>query len=108
MTNPPDYESNNENIITPISTIISNSPPQGPRRIITHAVYNIFHTNNDGIARRLFPLDEDDGDKDVENTRVEHLNIFLDLSNLIFDIKEKISDKEYKDIMETMSKLKKY
>ena len=50
--------------------------------------------------------DEDDGDKDVENTRAEHLNIFLDLSNLIFDIKEKISDKEYKDIMETMSKLK--
>tara|TARA_R110002074_G_scaffold3622_8_gene18963 strand:- start:6333 stop:6647 length:315 start_codon:yes stop_codon:yes gene_type:complete len=102
MTNTPDYGINNnndnENIITPISTIIINSPPQLPR--ITHAVYNIFHSNNDGIARRLFPLDEDDG------KGIEYLNVFLDLSNLMFDIKEKISDKEYKDIMDTMSKLK--
>tara|TARA_Y100000389_G_C16995962_1_gene287215 strand:- start:153 stop:347 length:195 start_codon:yes stop_codon:yes gene_type:complete len=34
-------------------------------------------------------------------------NTLIDLSTLIFDIREKISDKEYKDIMETMSKLNK-
>jgi hypothetical protein len=46
-------------------------------------------------------------DKDPpENTC--NRNTLIDLSNLIFDIREKISDKEYKDIMETMSKLNKY
>ena len=59
----------------------------------------IFYLDGDGSIRNLSE------DKDSqENT--DKINTFLDLSNLIFDIREKISDKEYKDIMETMSKLK--
>ena len=32
-----------------------------------------------------------------------NLNIYLEISNIIFDIKEKITDNEYKQIMETLN-----
>lgn len=32
-----------------------------------------------------------------------YLNIYLEISNIIFDIKEKITDNEYKQIMETLN-----
>ena len=87
---------------------MTNPPVQQIERNImdsntTTSLFNIgiFYLDGDGSIRNLSE------DKDSqENT--DKINTFLDLSNLIFDIREKISDKEYKDIMETMSKLKKY
>jgi len=32
-----------------------------------------------------------------------YLNIYLEISNIIFDIKEKITDNEYKQIMDTLN-----
>ena len=32
-----------------------------------------------------------------------NLNIYLEISNIIFDIKEKITDNEYKQIMDTLN-----
>jgi hypothetical protein len=87
---------------------MTNPPVQHIERNImdsntTTSLFNIgiFYLDGDGSIRNLSE------DKDSqENT--DKINTFLDLSNLIFDIREKITDKEYKDIMETMSKLKKY
>jgi hypothetical protein len=87
---------------------MTNPPVQQIERNImdsntTTSLFNIgiFYLDGDGSIRNLSE------DKDSqENT--DKINTFLDLSNLIFDIREKITDKEYKDIMETMSKLKKY
>jgi hypothetical protein len=87
---------------------MTNPPVQQIERNImdsntTTSLFNIgiFYLDGDGSIRNLSE------DKDSqENT--DKINTFIDLSNLIFDIREKISDKEYKDIMETMSKLKKY
>lgn len=87
---------------------MTNPPVQQIERNImdsntTTSLFNIgiFYLDGDGSIRNLSE------DKDSqENT--DKINTFIDLSNLIFDIREKITDKEYKDIMETMSKLKKY
>ena len=87
---------------------MTNPPVQQIERNITDlntttSLFNIgiFYLDGDGSIRNLSE------DKDSqENT--DKINTFLDLSNLIFDIREKITDKEYKDIMETMSKLNKY
>jgi hypothetical protein len=86
---------------------MTNPPVQHIERNImdsntTTSLFNIgiFYLDGDGSIRNLSE------DKDSqENT--DKINTFLDLSNLIFDIREKITDKEYKDIMETMSKLNK-
>lgn len=98
MTNPPNYIENssiteNQNIIiTPLNPIINTS---------THQI-NEINYNNNGVVRQLFYCEDKDPPENIDK-----INTFIDLSNLIFDIREKISDKEYKDIMETMSKLKK-
>lgn len=83
---------------------MTNPPVQQIERNIMDSntvtsIFNIgiFYLDGDGSIRNLSE------DKDSQENKD---NIFIDLSNLIFDIREKISDKEYKDIMETMSKLK--
>tara|TARA_Y100000768_G_C23685258_1_gene544241 strand:+ start:356 stop:613 length:258 start_codon:yes stop_codon:yes gene_type:complete len=83
---------------------MTNPPVQHIERNIMDSntvtsIFNIgiFYLDGDGSIRNLSE------DKDSQENKD---NIFIDLSNLIFDIREKISDIEYKDIMETMSKLK--
>tara|TARA_B110001469_G_C9506998_1_gene252858 strand:- start:434 stop:688 length:255 start_codon:yes stop_codon:yes gene_type:complete len=58
----------------------------------------IFYVNDNGTIINLVDIDSQ------ENT--DKINKLIDLSNLIFDIREKITDKEYIDIMETISKFK--
>jgi uncharacterized membrane protein len=88
-----------------ITELILYSPPMGIYNTTRESINNYLNrvTNLENNVRRvLFPEQTT-----IEETKkTEKLNAYLDLSNLIFDIREKITSKEYKDIMDAMNHLK--
>lgn len=84
---------NNDNI----DIIIQQTPLN-----ISNFMHGIFIINSDGQPQSLNENTEDI----LQNKQDKYLNTYLDLSNLIFDIKDKINDNEYKNIMDTLLKLK--